>query len=1375
MAHHSLAELVDMTQVMAMAEAYHKVSGVPFGLVDAKDGTVLGGTGWQDICSKFHRIHPETMKKCQESNLQISAGIELTGKSHACRCANGLWDIGIPVMVRGEQVATLFLGQFFYVGENPDIEFFREQASKYGFEENAYLEALARVPVCEKAWVDDMLAYNQAFADFIGNLAESHLIQFEEETRRVEAERELQRRANMLQGIIDAIPSPIFAKDEDLRYTTCNTALEKLLGAKPASLLGKSVFDIYPRAQAEVYDRMDRELLQQGGVQEYEGHMANAEGSLRNILFHKAKCHDFLNDACGLVGVMTDITERKLTEDALKMSEERYRLIIDTANEGIWSMDADYHTAFVNSAMAKMLGYSVEEMLGKRVDDFFFDEDMVFHAQRMKVRQSGGDEVYERRFKRKDGSQLWTLVSAKALKDSGGSFAGSFAMFTDITDRKRAENIIQARLRLMQLAASCSLEELLIATVDEAEVLTNSKVGFYHYLDEDQKTLLLQAWSTRTIREMCQAEGIGLHYDVAKAGVWVDCILSRQAVIHNDYEALTHKKGMPEGHPPVIRELVVPVFRQNQIVAILGVGNKPIDYDNADIEAITLLADLAWDIAEHKKAEESLRSSEERLRIISDNTYDWEYWRAPDGSYLWVSPSCKTVSGYSPEDFTGDAATLIRNIVHPDDHDIWAEHVKVVDSYNPDHQELDFRIVKPTGEVVWIGHTCKPIFSDDGLFLGRRGCNRDTTERKRSEEAIRESEERYRLLFDQSPIGIVNFDNVGTIFDLNSKFAEIIGAPKDKLIGLNMPKDLTDLKLIEAVNTALAGTLGIFEGNYTSVTGRKTTPVRCMFKGIFAQDGNCLGGLAIVEDITERKQAEEVLRERELFLLETQRIARVGGWKANIETNFLFWTDEVNRIIEMPTGYKPSLSEGLSFYAPEFLPEIREMLKKVLNEGSSAELECEVITGRGTRKWTHLRAVGRIVEKGQSLVLGTFQDIDERKKVELELNNARLKAEAASKAKSEFLANMSHEIRTPLNGVLGMLQLLESTSKDAEQDEYIEAAKKSSTRLTRLLADILDLSKIEAGKMILEEADFSFVDLKESTLGLFELAVKEKGLKLDFVIDELLPARLVGDQIRLQQILFNLVGNAIKFTETGDVRVEACHLPCSNDDIQRVLFIVSDTGIGIAQGMIAQVFEPFTQAEGSYTRRFQGAGLGLSIVRKLVTQMGGSLAIDSTEGTGTTFYLSLPLKHSAPSDMNRTISRRLDNQKVHDMHRVLLVEDDEISLHTVKRMLEKSGYAVSTAQDGQIAIGCLSDPDFDLILMDVQMPVLDGVEATKLIRASGASYADIPIIAMTAYAMTGDKEKFLAAGMNDYISKPVDMAALKEVIERVMEKAAATN
>jgi len=392
-----------------------------------------------------------------------------------------------------------------------------------------------------------------------------------------------------------------------------------------------------------------------------------------------------------------------------------------------------------------------------------------------------------------------------------------------------------------------------------------------------------------------------------------------------------------------------------------------------------------------------------------------------------------------------------------------------------------------------------------------------------------------------------------------------------------------------------------------------------------------------------------------------------------------------------------------------------------------------------------------------------------RKRAEETLIIAKETAEAASRSKSEFLANVSHELRTPLNGIFGMLELVGDTPLTQDQSECIETAKVSGRNLLQVINDVLDLSKVEAGKIELERKVFAPRSLFDSVALLFTVQAGSKGLAISWDIDDSVGNEYLGDQGRIRQILFNLVGNSIKFTHVGKISVTCSSLASTGQGQELLLFMVTDTGIGIPEDKVDSVFKAFEQVDGSYTRGYQGTGLGLGIVKRFVDLMGGTITVDSLKGVGTTIAFTVKVERvrEAVREDDVPVAAPMPVAGLY----LLLAEDDRINRLAASRLLEKRGHMVDTVENGLEAVQAFRNNEYDCILMDIQMPGMNGMEATRVIRESEEDdgKSRIPIIALTAHAMKGDRETFLAAGMDGYLSKPLDTDALDQMFFDILQ------
>jgi len=795
--------------------------------------------------------------------------------------------------------------------------------------------------------------------------------------------------------------------------------------------------------------------------------------------------------------------------------------------------------------------------------------------------------------------------------------------------------------------------------------------------------------------------------------------------------------------------------------------------------AIASFMAIKHDVTERRAAEEA----QAFLAAIVENSEDSIVTYTPAGIILTWNRGAEAIFGYSAGDVIGKNVCMV---VPPERLIALVNLTQRVLQGNAVSQ-YEGLCLRKDGRRFPVSVTGFPIRNAAGEVTAISTILRDITERKGVEDAMRESEERFRLMADSCPsmMWVTNAEG-GSEF-INRAYREFCGTSFEEVEGskwqlLIHPDDVAEY--VAAFHRAL----------------REHKPFRAEARfrradgdwrlfGVYAEPrlspgGAFLGHIGLSADITARRLAEQALRSsEEKFRQLAENIHEVFWMMPPAADAMLYvspayeqvWGRSCESLYQNPMEWAEAIH-------PDDLAQAHSMFARQI-QGERIDSEYRIRTPDGQEKWIRDRAFPIRDQAGQLIrVAGIAEEITERKRHEAELIHAREGADAANQAKSRFLANMSHEIRTPMNGVIGMLQLLLETDLSSEQRQYANVAQSSGQTLLALIDNILDLSKIEAGKIILENLTFSVRKTVADVVQLLRVQAKPKDLKLDSHLSRKIPPLLRGDAHRLRQVLTNLSANAIKFTERGEVTLQVA-IESQSDDKAMLRFSITDTGIGIRPDQASALFSPFVQADDSTTRKYGGTGLGLAISKQLVEMMGGKIGVESRPGQGSTFWFTAVFEMASEAALTaiaEPLSKRLQKPASERISgtlvapsevtgkgreaRVLVAEDNATNRAVALAQLKKLGYQAHAVANGAEAVVALETGGYELVLMDCEMPVMDGYEATRLIRESRNPY--IPIIALTASAMSGDREKCIREGMDGYLSKPVDLQQLAEVLAK---------
>lgn len=688
-------------------------------------------------------------------------------------------------------------------------------------------------------------------------------------------------------------------------------------------------------------------------------------------------------------------------------------------------------------------------------------------------------------------------------------------------------------------------------------------------------------------------------------------------------------------------------------------------------------------------------------------------------------------------------------------------------------KRLDVKIKGKGKQVIWCSLSARGSKNAEGKFDNFDVCFQDISKRKRQEAELAESKEMFLTLFNNTAAAVVITDNEEKIMAWNSLAQELFKYEKVELF--NMPiKELYSSVEWKKIKEARKKRKDLISNiNSKVVTKDKKVLDAAVSVSIMKNsEGAEVGSISIIRDVTEQKIAERKIIDSENKIRVILDNSAAAITMTDDQERIVSW----NRYTEVLLGMsKKDLQNApiQKIYPEDEWKKIRAANIRELGAKHRIETKVKTLDGR----IIDIDLSVNILRDSDGHIVGSvgiMQDITEQKHLQDMLMKAKLAAEDANSAKSLFLANMSHEVRTPMNAILGMIDLTLDTQLTDEQKDNLLVAKDAADNLLGLLNDILDLSRVEAGKITLESIEFQLPNVIDSVIKGLSVIAKGKKLNLNLIVEEGVPELIEGDPVRIRQVLINLINNAIKFTHAGTITTVVKCVANSKNQVT-IQFSVIDEGIGIPKNRQEKVFEVFSQADDSTTRKFGGTGLGLAISKRLVEMMQGKIWVDSEEGKGSTFSFTAVFKLLAMKEDKSSLRMNLMNASGSDEVlknlKILLAEDNMVNQKIAMKMLEKVGCIVSAVENGQEVLDALEKHAYDLILMDAQMPKLDGLETTRLIRSNEKTTGKhVPIIALTARAMHEDRKKCLDIGMDGYVSKPIDRKLLFAEITNLFKK-----
>ncbi|AEI48656.1 PAS domain S-box protein [Runella slithyformis] len=769
-----------------------------------------------------------------------------------------------------------------------------------------------------------------------------------------------------------------------------------------------------------------------------------------------------------------------------------------------------------------------------------------------------------------------------------------------------------------------------------------------------------------------------------------------------------------------------------------------------------------------KEGGAKLQKSEKRYQQLIESVQDIIYKISPSGYFTFVNPVVEQRLGYSADEIIGRHFT---ELVVPEYREQLVNFYWEMVNSQKESTYNDFPVYKKNGEIAWIGQTVRLIESE-GNVMELVAVARDITEQVATEDALRTTQTRLSTLITNLQKGVLVEDENRRIILVNQLFCDLFAIPlkAELLIGIDCSQSAEQSKhlfsnpeeFVQRINELLARQEIMINEELHMADGRI---LERDYVPIFLE-GQYRGHLWKYADVTEQYLARESIRKSEEKYRGIMNNMELGLIEVDLEDRICKAYD---RFCEM-MGYAEEELIGQiasDLFLPEEFRNVFNEQQSIRIEGRATSYEIQMVKKDGSRIWVIVSGAPIMDEYGEIVgSMGIHYDISARKLLEQELALAKEVAEEARQAEKQFLANMSHEIRTPLNAIIGMTHLLFDTRPNKQQYEYLDILKSSADFLHSLISDLLDMAKIEAGRIEVQSHPFDLVGLLRTTQRVFQIKLENRPIELDLMIDGRIAGNYMGDDVMLNQILLNIIGNAEKFTEEGTIEITA-KLKKEDNDTVWIEFKIADTGIGIPKEKLELIFQKFKQVNPQ-GHKHKGTGLGLAITKQLVELQGGTLTVKSEENEGTTFTFTLPFQKSDAEIVKNDYEIEEGSSNLEKCN-LLVVEDNIMNQRYISGLLNKWNIPFTIAIDGRKAVEQAHKQQFDIILMDIQMPNMDGYEATLTIRNTTNLNQKTPIVALTASAMLDQKNKTKAVGMDDFITKPFTPTQLLSVIKRFLK------